>query len=79
MARWTPSPMDLIPAKNSNKDFIKCAVSFAHCGLKIMARWTLGSKNLIQAINSNNDFVKYAVFFCSLWIQIDNGLQNPRL
>ena len=55
--------MVLFPAINSNKDFIKYAVFYAHCGLKIMVRWTPGSKNLIPAINSNKDFIKYAVFF----------------
>ena len=78
MWRWTPAHMDLIPPVNSKAYFIKYAVSFAHCGLKIMARWTPGSKDLIQAINSNKDFIGSSGFLCSLWIK-NNGPLDSRI
>ena len=65
MARWTPEPKVMIPAVNSNKDFIKYAAFYAHGGLKTMAPWTPGSKDLIPPVNSNKDLITHSAFFSS--------------
>ena len=51
--------MVLFPAVNSNKDFIKFAVFYAHSGFNVtLDSRNPGSKDLIPAINSNKDFIK---------------------
>ena len=67
--------VDLIPAKNSNTNFVGHYVLFAHCGLNW--HWAPGSLDLFPYENSNAWFLRTLRYNCSLWILWHIGLQDP--
>ena len=83
MWRWTPGSVVLVPAINSNKDFTKYAVSFAHCGFNV----TLGSRT--QGYDPGHKFkqrfhqINTPSFFAHCGFKLTMpyyyGLQNPWL
>ena len=79
MWRWAPEPKVMIPAINSNKDFIKLFnMPSLILTVDLMWRWTPEPKDLIPAINSNTLVLQICRLFCSLWIK-NNGPLDSRI